>query len=87
MPVMLDFLVLLFAAMFCGTMLGLIPDSDKDINKDKNGDNGKEKDRNAIEKKVEVDERTRIRVEMELLQDMLQARREKLERLDSGTRG
>lgn len=81
---MLGFFVLVFAVMFCGTTLELIPDSDKDKDKVKNRVKSREKDRDAIEKKVEVDERTRIRVEMELLQVMLQARWEKLERLDSG---
>lgn len=53
LPTAVGILIVAFGVTFCGMMLGLTPDLDKDKNKDV-----------RKEGKVEVDEMTRISVEM-----------------------
>ena len=63
--------------LFCGHMLGIIPDPDK--TKDQQAP---KESQNDPAKPVQVlDEKTRVSIEMEILEEMLQARRVRMEKL------
>ncbi|OJJ87918.1 uncharacterized protein ASPGLDRAFT_42985 [Aspergillus glaucus CBS 516.65] len=77
-------MIVTITVMFCGVMLGLIPDPTKntDDNSSSNNNNNKGGQTDSSNPAQAVDEKTRINVEMELLREMLQARQEKFDKLN-----
>ncbi|PKY06025.1 hypothetical protein P168DRAFT_289421 [Aspergillus campestris IBT 28561] len=63
--------------MFCGLLLGIIPDPQK--TKDQQA--LKESRTDSTESVQALDEKTRVNLEMEILEEMLQARRVRMEKL------
>lgn len=88
--IMLPVLIALFVigmivtiiVMFCGVMLGLIPDPTKNTDDNNSSNNNKGGQIDSSNPAQAVNEKTRINIEMELLREMLQARQEKFDKLN-----